>query len=110
MNFKIATITGFRKEAKRLTKKYKSLKQEIESLGFQLSQNHAIGIAPGINCFKIRLSIASKNKGKSDGACVITYSIAKDGTVYLLSIFDKSEKDNILDAEIQELIHSISKE
>jgi hypothetical protein len=54
----------------------------------------------GNNCFKIRMAISSKNKGKSGGARVITYVKIVDKAVYLLSIYDKSESDTITDAEL----------
>ena len=38
------------------------------------------------NCFKIRLAIASKGRGKSGGARVITHFYIENETVYLLAI------------------------
>ncbi len=57
---------------------------------------------------KIRLSIASKGKGKFGGTRIITHFIVTDSTVYLLSIFDKSEKENLTDKELKELLSSIA--
>ena len=59
------------------------------------------------NCFKIRMAISSKGKGKSGGARVITYFYINDETVYLLSIYDKSDNESISDNEIRDLIKSI---
>jgi hypothetical protein len=56
------------------------------------------------NCFKIRMAITSKGKGKSGGARVITFVYIQDETVYLLSIYDKSDKENISDKELRDLI------
>ncbi|MFC3365963.1 type II toxin-antitoxin system RelE/ParE family toxin [Pedobacter fastidiosus] len=67
-----------------------------------------IGIPIGKNCYKIRIAIASKGKGKSGGARIITNFVVSDGIVYLLAIYDKSEKDNITDKELLELLSSIS--
>jgi hypothetical protein len=50
------------------------------------------------------LSIASKGKGKSGGARIIINFAVSNNTVYLLSIFDKSEKDNLSDKELKELL------
>ena len=58
----------------------------------------------GDGCFKIRLSIASKNKGKSGGARVITCVYVADNEIYLLSIYDKSERSSLNDQEIKALI------
>jgi mRNA-degrading endonuclease RelE of RelBE toxin-antitoxin system len=62
------------------------------------------------NCYKIRMAITSKGKGKSGGARVITYIYIQEETVYLLSIYDKSEHTTISDAVIRELISSLDSE
>ena len=55
-----------------------------------------------------RLAIKSKNKGKSSGARVIIYLVDKNKIVYLISIYDKSEKISISDIEIKSMIVSVS--
>ncbi len=107
MSYKVATITSFRKEAKQLIRKYPSLLKEIEELGDQLASNPAIGTPIGHGCYKIRLSIASKGKGKSGGARIITYVYVAGTTVFLLSIYDKSNRANISDAELNALLKEI---
>jgi len=107
MSYKIAAITNFQKEAKKLIKKYPSLQKEIEELGEQLSLNPTLGTSIGNSCYKIRLSIASKGKGKSGGARIITYVFVTGTTVFLLSIYDKSVKTNISDAELSDLLKLI---
>jgi len=59
---KVDTIAPFRKAAKKLIKKYSSLKNELEELGNRLSDDPTTGTALGNNCFKIRLAINSKGK------------------------------------------------
>jgi mRNA-degrading endonuclease RelE of RelBE toxin-antitoxin system len=108
MSFEVKTIDVFEKQAKRLIKKYKSLKDELLQLVNELKENPDQGKAIGKNCFKIRISIASKGKGKSGGARLITNIVINDSTVYLLSIYDKSEKENITDKELDELLSDIS--
>ncbi|MFN0049487.1 MAG: type II toxin-antitoxin system RelE/ParE family toxin [Cytophagales bacterium] len=66
-----------------------------------------MGIYLGKNCDKLRISIATKGKGKSGGARVITYVKIVENTVYLLSIYDKSEKENLLNGELEEFIGKI---
>ena len=107
MTYKVDTIAAFRKEAKRLIKKYPSLKNELGELGRQLSSNPMIGSPLGNNCYKIRVAIASKGKGKSGGARVITHFYVTDNTVFLISIYDKSNKEKISDSEIKELLKFI---
>ncbi len=104
MSYKIELTDNFKKEAKKLIKKYASLHTEIAALGKELAQNPTIGTPLGNDVYKIRLSIASKNKGKSGGARIISFVKIINKTVYLLSIYNKGEKDTITDKEIEELL------
>jgi len=107
MSYKVKTTDVFEKQAKRLTKKYASLKKELLLLVQQLKENPEEGTAIGKNCFKIRIAIASKGKGKSGGGRIITNIVLTGNVVYLLSIYDKSEKENLTDKELEELLASI---
>lgn len=107
MNYKVLSIKPFERQLKRLTKKYPSLKKEIAALFDSLETNPQQGKALGNNCYKIRLSIASKGKGKSGGARVITYVQIIHQAVYLLSIYDKSDQENISDKELTDLLREI---
>jgi mRNA-degrading endonuclease RelE of RelBE toxin-antitoxin system len=104
MSYKIELTDNFKKEAKKLIKKYTSLRTEIIELGKELAKNPTFGTPLGNDVYKIRLAIASKNKGKSGGARVISFVKIIDETVYLLSIYNKGEKDTISDKEIEELL------
>lgn len=107
MSYKTITIPRFDKQLKRLAKKYPSLSHEMAQLEKELSENHVSGTALGHNYYKIRLAIASKGKGKSGGARIISHFKIIRNTVYLLTIYDKSEKDNISDDEMCELLKHI---
>ena len=61
----------------------------------------------GKDCYKVRMAISSKNQGKSGGARVITCVKIVDDTLYLLSIYDKSEQENIPDDEIDAVLKSL---
>ncbi len=104
MNYKVELTENFKKEAKKLIKQYASLRVEIADLGKELSINPTIGTPLGNDIYKIRIAIASKNKGKSGGARIITYVKILNETVFLLSIYNKGEKDSISDNEIKELL------
>ncbi len=79
------------------------------SLVESLEGNPLMGTSIGKDCYKIRMPIRSKGKGKSGGARVITYVKIVDETVYLLSIYDKSEQDSISEKEIANRLNSINK-
>lgn len=104
MNYKIKTIPRFEKELKRMAKKYPSLKNEYIKLVNELRIQPKKGTSIGNSCYKIRLAIISKGRGKSGGTRVITYLHIVDTTVFLLSIYDKSEQENIPDKELAELL------
>lgn len=107
MSFKVKTIPKFESELKRLAKKYPSLKSEFFELVQSLKINPTQGTALGQSCYKIRISIASKGKGKSGGGRVITCYQVSETTVFLLAVFDKSERDSMPDKELKELLKEI---
>ena len=65
MNYKIVTYPQFEKELKRLAKKYKSLKSDFATFLQELRENPNEGAQLGHGLRKVRMSIASKGKGKS---------------------------------------------
>ena len=108
MNYKVTATPRFLKDIKSLSKKYSSLKYEIAELINSLQSNPEQGTPIGHHCFKIRLAIASKGKGKSGGARVITCIRVVSTTVFLLAIYDKSEKENITNEELLSILKMIS--
>jgi mRNA-degrading endonuclease RelE of RelBE toxin-antitoxin system len=109
MSYKVKTIAVFEKQAKKLIKKYASLKMELLALIQVLKENPEQGTIIGKNCFKIRTAIGSKGSGKSGGARIITNIVIAEPTVYLLTIYDKSEKETISEKELEELLKAIPK-
>jgi mRNA-degrading endonuclease RelE of RelBE toxin-antitoxin system len=104
MSYKVELSANFTKEAKKLTKKYPSLKAELSGLFKKLEDNPTMGISLGNDVYKIRLAIASKNKGRSGGAKVMFYVKIIETTVLLFSIYNKGERDSITDKKIEELL------
>ena len=107
MSYSIIPTNGFEKQLKRLVKKFPSIKNEYAELIFQILQNPETGIFLGNNCYKIRLAISSKGKGKSGGARVITYLYIATEKIYLLTIYDKGEKADLKPNELKEMIDSL---
>ena len=97
----------FRKEFKKLAKKYRSLPFDLERLIESIQENPIQDTDLDNKLRKIRLAITSKGKGKSGGARIITYAITvrEDGIeVTLLTIYDKSDQENISDKELLDLL------
>ena len=107
MKYEIISTDNFSREFKKLSKKYTSLKSDFSKLLTLLEENPVTGTPLAHNCFKIRMAISSKGKGKSGGARLITQVYVSAKLVYLLSIYDKSEKSSLTDKEIKNLIESI---
>lgn len=107
MNCKITYTPDFAKALKKLGKRYHSIKQDYAQLLSDLHSNPFMGVDLGHRLRKVRMSIASKGKGKSGGARVITYTIILtqiDTEIKLITIYDKSERENISDAELLEIL------
>lgn len=109
MSYNVLSIPPFDKQLKRLVKKYPSLKNEFAELIESLEQAPEQGTNLGNNCYKVRITIASKGKGKSGGARVITNFVIAEESVFLISIYDKSEKKNLSEKELNELLKFVNK-
>jgi mRNA-degrading endonuclease RelE of RelBE toxin-antitoxin system len=107
MSFNLKTIAAFEKEIKTLSKKYPSLKSDLATLLKLLENDPNIGTPLGKDCFKIRMTISSKGKGKSGGGRIITCVKVVRKTVYLIAIFDKSDYDTMKDSELKERLKQI---
>lgn len=104
MSYNVIPTDKFKKEAKRLIKKYPSLKSELLNLSAILYAQPSTGTPLGNDTYKIRIAIRSKGKGKSGGARIITYLITENREVYLLTIYDKAEFDTIDDKSLKKII------
>lgn len=120
MKVSVKITKSFKTAAKPLLKKYHSLSKDLLALERDLIITPNLGTPLGKDIYKIRLKISSKGKGKSGGARVITLLettllgfteiISKEEiSVNLLTIYDKSDVDNISDKELKDLIRSIKK-
>jgi hypothetical protein len=104
MSFNIYTTDFFDKELKKLSKRYPSVKNDYKALVNSLKEEPKQGQALGKDCYKIRMAISSKGKGKSGGSRVISCVKIIAESVFLLSIFDKGDKGNISDKELDKLL------
>jgi len=108
MSYNVVTIPPFDRQLKRLARKFPSLKTEYANLIESLELEPAQGAAMNNSCYKIRVAIKSKGKGKSGGARVITHVQVVENNVFLLAIYDKSEQNDISDKEIGYLLSFIN--
>ena len=96
----IIALPLFEKEIKLLYRKYPSIYKDFQQLLKELTENPVAGTSLGHNCFKIRMNITSKKAGKRGGARVITCVKRIASKLYLVSIFDKADRESISKEEI----------
>lgn len=110
MSYEITATPTFRKSLKALAKRYRYIKDDFAAFVTSLQDDPFQGdeLTPGLR--KIRMAISSKQKGKSGGARVITYTIvvsADEGIVYLVDIYDKSDYSTVDVAKLRKIIQDI---
>jgi len=110
MSYNVIPTDKFKREAKRLIRKYPSLKNELLELEDKLSANPGMGTPLGKDTYKIRLAIKSKGRGRSGGARIITYIVTENQEVYLLTIYDKSGMGTISDKTLAQIIKDLKSE
>ena len=122
-------LPEFERRAKVLAKKYKSFRQDYDDFLDSLEEAPFQGTSLGGGVYKTRMQIVSKGKGKSGGArvsgpiafinnlevvsgwgngFVLTYNLKKIEpdriSITFLSIFDKSDMENVSDSYIKSLV------
>src|ERR1700722_14123592 len=97
MSFEISTISNFDRELKKLSKKYPSIKADLLLLSENLIKDPFQGDNLGKDCYKVRMKITSKGKGKSGGSRIITCVKVMKEHITLISIYDKSDQADIAD-------------
>lgn len=119
MKVTVKITKSFNSAAKPLLKKYNSLSKDLLKLEKELIITPRLGTSLGKDVYKIRLKISSKGKGKSGGARVISFvqgfligiteKVSDEETiVYLITIYDKADVNNISAKELKDLIKSIN--
>lgn len=104
---RIEMTAWFEKQLKRLAKKHKSIPVDFRAFLESLENDPTQGTPLGRGAYKIRMAISSKGQGKSGGSRVITCVRIQLDTIYLLDIYDKSEREDIPDEDLDDFIKYI---
>ena len=110
MNFDIRASSYFATEAKRLSKHYPSFKNDYDNFIKSLKEDPYQGDDLGNGVRKVRMPIASKGRGKSGGARVITLNFLIDEQnmeINLLLLYDKKNADNFNPAALKEALKEL---
>ena len=104
-------LDEFERGAKALRKIYPSFESDYDAFLNELEKNPYGGESLGHHTYKNRMAIASKGKGKSGGARVITYNLQQvneeEVLITLMSIYDKSDVENVSDAYLRSLVQQM---
>ena len=96
----------FKRNLRQLAKKYRHIKSDVQPLLGELSQGQTPGDQiPGVQyeVFKVRVRNSDSGKGKSGGYRVI-YQRTLQQTTILITIYSKSEQEDIAAKEIRQII------
>lgn len=105
MSYELKIYDPFKRAAKKLAKHYPSFKQDLMAFGRMICDNPLQGADLGGGLRKVRMTIKSKNAGKSGGARVIIAIVSTMGNDYvgLLFVYDKSEQESISEKDLMAL-------
>jgi mRNA-degrading endonuclease RelE of RelBE toxin-antitoxin system len=102
----------FKRRLRTLSKKYRSVRSDIQSTVAQLEIGDFVGdqiAGIGNTVFKVRIRNSDIQKGKSGGYRVI-YQLESNTIVILLLIYSKSDQENVTTEEINSVIDEFQKE
>jgi mRNA-degrading endonuclease RelE of RelBE toxin-antitoxin system len=107
VNYKIIVTPKFSKQIKRLRKKYKKIRDDFARCIKLLEKEPFAGTHLGKGLYKLRLKSSDKSRGKSGGFRIIYYIVTQDEKLYLLTIYSKSEVENISMDEIKKILEEL---
>jgi mRNA-degrading endonuclease RelE of RelBE toxin-antitoxin system len=108
----IRLTPDFRKQLRKLEKRYRKIKSDLEPILIQIQMGEIVGDRlQGLDAdvFKVRIRNSDTNRGKSGGYRVI-YWLKLPECVVLLDIYSKSDRDDIEVNMIQDIITEFDKQ
>ncbi len=103
----IDVLPIFEKELKQLAKKYKNIANGLNQFKKEILKNPTLGTPLDNNCYKVRVANSSVPTGKSGGFRIITLVKIEKEKIILLTIYSKTEKENISDAELKKILEEL---
>ena len=94
---------NFLHEAKKLSKKYKRLKSDLQEAVDEIKIQKDLGTSLGYGLYKKRVPNSSIPTGKSGGFRIIIYQRVEDRLV-LISIYSKTQKETLNDDELKAVL------
>ena len=103
----IEVLPRFEKELKQLAKKYKKITADLAKFKKEILLNPTLGTPLGNNCYKVRLANSSIPTGKRVGFRVLPLVKLETDRIILLTIYSKTQKEDIDDIQLQEILQEI---
>ena len=100
---------NFLQEAKKLSKKYKRLKSDLQEAVDEIETRQDLGTSLGYGLYKKRVPNSSIPTGKSGGFRIIIYQRVEDKIV-LISIYSKTQKETLSDEELKTVLKAYMEE
>jgi mRNA-degrading endonuclease RelE of RelBE toxin-antitoxin system len=107
MSYEVIPTPTFEKQVKKIAKKYPKFKDDLRDFVDNLKENPFVGDSLKDSCYKVRIKITGKQSGKSGGARIITHVKVIDECVFLLSVYDKSYKEDLEEGELDKLLNDM---
>ena len=112
MIYAIVPTPKFQRDVREYKKRFKNITKDLDKIIGKLAVGDLIGDnVPRVKIKeideeikKVRVINTDTNKGKSNGYRLIYYVVKNDGTIYLLTVYYKKDKQNITPEEIAQLI------
>jgi len=104
----------FEEKLYRLSKRFRRIRSDIQPITDQLQQGDFVGdrvagIGEGYIVFKVRVRNRDIQKGKSAGYRLI-YQVQSPAYVVLLTIYSKSDREDISANEIRDILTEVEQE
>jgi mRNA-degrading endonuclease RelE of RelBE toxin-antitoxin system len=112
LSIKIKFTPDFRKQLRKLEKRYRKIKSDLEPILIQIQMGEIVGDRLqrlDAEVFKVRVRNSDTNRGKSGGYRVI-YWLKLPECVVLLDIYSKSDRDDVEANIIQDIITEFDKQ
>ena len=106
MNYDIVFIPSFRRSIRKLKKRFPGVKKDVRLAIDILSENPRLGalIPRGSDVRKLRVRSSDMKRGKSGGYRLLYHFDDEAGSISLLLLYAKSDRENITLGDIRKLL------
>lgn len=95
---------NFLQEAKKLSKKYKRLKNDLKEAVDEIETRKDFGTSLGYGLYKKRVPNSSIPTGKKSGGFRIIIYQKMEDKVVLISVYSKTQKETLSDEELKAIL------